>query len=82
MAYNYISVDLTANDLLHRVFPDDGAKKEAFKLSPERYCVSHIDYSLSHSCYSNPADFILKVAGRRSYIIGHNRLIDFVHIRR
>ena len=46
MAYNYISVDLTANDLIHRVFPDDEAKKEALNLPPDRYCVSHLDYKL------------------------------------
>ena len=42
----YFSVDLTANDLLHRVFPDSDAKKEALKLSPERYCMIRIDYKL------------------------------------
>ena len=33
------SVDVTANELLHRVFPDDESKKEALNLPPERYCL-------------------------------------------
>ena len=34
--YCWLSVDLTANELLHQVFPDDESKKEALNLSPER----------------------------------------------
>ena len=77
------SVDITANELLRRVFPDDESKKESLRLSPERYCFNILLItSLSHGYHSDPADFVLKVAGRRSYIIGHNKLIDFAHIRR
>ena len=46
MGYYCISVDQTANDLLSKVFPVDETRKEVLNLSPERCCVTHIDYKL------------------------------------